>query len=89
MQKPTDLELHHLSLAALGSDLDMDARRRYFRASLQLLRLLRDDGCTPAEFELLVSEKSAALRAKLVGDVRLLTNSAISAYAEGTLSFGG
>jgi hypothetical protein len=83
------LELEHLRLVALGSDLDKETKIRYFRASLQLLRLLRDEGCTPQEFEMLVSGQCAALRGKLVNDVRTQMIAAVSAHADGALSAGG
>ncbi len=83
------LELHHLSLVALGSDLAKETKIRYFRASLQLLRHLRDEGCTPEEFEMLVSVHCAEMRRKLVVDVRTQMSAAVSAHAEGALSQGG
>ena len=83
------LELHHLSLVALGSDLDKETKIRYFRSSLKLLRQLRDEGCSPEEFEFLVSAECEALRKKFVEDLRKKVLDALSAHAEGALSLGG
>lgn len=80
-------ELHDMAMSATGSTMDKKARQRYFVAILTLLPLLREEGCTPEELELLTLPECATLRTMVITNVRSRIKNA-STHVQGMLSLG-